>query len=94
MNSIASQCLDITKVIIELINSSGGSDFVQKVPRGEKRIVFYKIDRKILPNYHTRPLHITTSIHNVELKHALIDIGSSSNIIPLLILEVTRIPRA
>lgn len=46
-------------------------------------MVFYENDRQVLPSYHNRPLYLTASIHDVDLKHALIDPGFSLNIMPL-----------
>lgn len=50
MDLDASQCLAITKVTNNLIESSGGPDFVQKVLCGLRRfkdysLVFYEKDR-------------------------------------------------
>lgn len=57
----------------------------------ETVMVFYEKDREILPSHHNRSL--TAHIHDAELRHTLINSGSSLNIMPLSIPEVVEIPR-
>lgn len=57
------QCLAIARAIIEITDSSGGFNFVQKMPSREMRfedntMVFYKKDKQIQPKYHNGPLYV------------------------------------
>lgn len=72
----------ITKAIVALTVSSGGSGFVQNMPSGgrgfeDNPMVLYENDRKILPSNHNRPLFVIAYVHDVELRRAQIDPGSS-----------------
>lgn len=44
-----------------------------------------------LCSHHNRPLYLTAHIHNEELRHVMIDLGSSPNIMPLSMLETMGI---
>lgn len=53
-----------------------------EVPRGWRKfednaMVLYEKYRQILPSDHNMPLYVTSSIHNLDLKRALIDAGFS-----------------
>lgn len=50
-------------------------------------MVFYERDMQILPSYHTRRLYVTPYVLDAELKHELINLGSSLIIMPLSVLE-------
>lgn len=56
-------------------------------------MVFYERDKQVLPNHYSRPLNVTASICDVDLRNALTDPGSSLNIMSLSALEVMAIPR-
>lgn len=57
-------------------------------------MVFYKMDRQILPSHHNRSFYVTGSVHDVEMKPPLIDQGFSLNMMPLSKIEVVGIPRS
>lgn len=70
------QCLAITKAIIELIDSSGSPNLVQKTLHGRKKFkedvkVFYEEDEQILPCYHNRPLYAIAFIHDVDVEASI-----------------------
>lgn len=44
-----------------------------------------------LPSHHNRPLYVKDHVKNIELRHVMVDIGSSLNIIPLPILEIAGV---
>lgn len=46
-------------------------------------MVFYGGNRQVLPNHQNQPLCITSYVHDVELKRALIDLGYFLNIMPV-----------
>lgn len=50
-------------------------------------MILFENDRQDLPSHHNRSLYVTASIRGVELKCAMVDSGSTLNIIPLSILE-------
>lgn len=87
--------LTITKAITELPNSSRSSGVVQNRPRGgrrseDKAMVFY--EKNSQPSHYRRPLYVTAIVHDME--HALVDLGSSMNIMPLSMLEAIGISRS
>ena len=43
---------------------------------------------------HRRPLYLAASINQIPIKRALVDTGSSVNLIPLSMLQVARIPES
>lgn len=73
--------------MIELTDSSRGSSFVQNRSCGGSRfedgaMVFHEKDKLILPSHHNQSLYVTVYVDDVDLKRALIDPCSSSNILP------------
>lgn len=85
MDFDAGHHLTITKKLAELTNSLGGSGFVQNKPHGgiifkDNSMVFYEGDMQILPSHHNQPLHVTTYVHDVELRLVLMNLGFSLNI--------------
>lgn len=57
-------------------------------------MVFYEKDRQIISSHRNWPLYVTACVHNVELKLALIDTGSSLNIMLLFTLNKVGIFRS
>lgn len=54
---------------------------------------FYERDMQILPSFRNMLLYVIVYVHDVELRQALVDPGSSLIIIPLSPFEVVGIPR-
>lgn len=80
-----------SKSIIELTNPGESCDLVEGRSRHRGRfddnaVGFYD-DRRGLPTTHNRPLYVTASVNGVKLKRAMLDPGSSINIISLSTLE-------
>lgn len=55
-------------------------------------VVLYEEDTLILYGYHNKPLYVTTFVHDVELRQALVKL-MSLNLMPLSTLEAAEIPR-
>lgn len=91
------QRLAITKSIIELTDPSESCDLVEGRSRCRSRFdatvtMFYDVDRH-RPTTHSRSLYVSTSMNGVELKRAMLDPGSSINIISLSTLDVVDVSR-
>lgn len=43
-------------------------------------MVFYQRDMQVLPSYYNKLLYVTDYVCNVELRHVLVDLGSSLTI--------------
>lgn len=56
-------------------------------------MVFYENDRSDLSNHRNRRLYVNTSIREVELKRAMLELGSSADIISLPVLDTAGVPR-
>lgn len=86
----------IMKEIIELTDPLGGLGSDKKATCGGRRfednsmVSTKMIGRPCLIPY--RPLYVIAHVHDVELKHALTDRGSSLNIMQLSTLEMVGIP--
>lgn len=88
----------ITKSIIELTNPVDSCDLVEGRSRRKRQFdndvtMFYDNDRCGLPSTHNRPLYVTASGNGVELKRAMLDPGSSINIISLSTLDAVGVPQ-
>lgn len=46
-----------------------------------------------MPSYHKKMLYVIAGTRNIELKYAMVDEGSSLNVIPLSILVITGVLR-
>lgn len=55
-------------------------------------MVFYEKDRQVVPSQHIKPLYMTAHINDVELRHTMVDLGSSLNIVHLSTLGAVEIP--
>lgn len=74
--------LTITKAIIELIDPSGSSSFVESRLKRNNRfqdggVVVYKNDQGTAPCHHNCPLYVAGNVKDVELKRVMLDHGSS-----------------
>lgn len=56
-------------------------------------MVFYGNDWCNLRSHHNHPLHVTVKVIEVELKRAILDQGSSFNVISLPVLDILVVPR-
>lgn len=83
------QRLTIIKSIIELRDPSDNLGLVENWSR---IVVFHDNERHDLSSTHNRPFHVTANVKGVELKRAIIDPGSSLNIVSLTILDAIGIP--
>lgn len=76
----------------------GSCGLVERKTRRDDRfddgaIVVYHDERRDRPSSHHRPVYVTASINGVELKWAMLNLGSSLNIVSLSILDAVGIPR-
>lgn len=98
MDFDAGRGLAIMKEIIELTDSLGGLGSDKKATcRGRRFEDNSMVSTKMIGRFcpiHYRPLYVTAHVHDVELKHALIDPGSSLNIMQLSTLEMVGISRS
>lgn len=58
----------------------------------EDVVSFYKENKKILSEYHNRPIYVTLSIHDVKLRGGLVDPVFPLDIVSLSTLETMEIP--
>lgn len=89
------QRFSTTKVIIELTNLLKGSCLAKRRLVGGNKFedsakIFYEKDQQDIPSHHNRPLYVTVSVRDVELKRAMTDLRSSLNIISLFMLQAVR----
>lgn len=56
-------------------------------------ILFYENDRRDIPSQHIRPMYIIAKVRDIGLKRAMLDEGSSPNIISLSALDAIGAPR-
>lgn len=86
-----------TKAITELTDPSGSLGLLKANRRGtideDNAVVFYENDRLNIPSHHNSHLYVTKKVSDIEFKGAMLDQGSSLNIISLSILEALRVPR-
>lgn len=92
------QRLAITKSIVELTDPTKSCDLVEGRTRRKGRFddnaaVFYVDDERGLPTNHNRPLYVIANVNGVELRRAMLDPGSSINIISLSTLDAVGVPR-
>lgn len=92
------QRMAIIKSVIELTEPAESYDMVEGRPRCKDRFddnapVFYDDDRRSLPTNHNRPLYVTANVNGVELRRAMLNPGSSINIISLSTLDAVGVPR-
>lgn len=59
----------------------------------EDSVIFYKDDKQIPSEYHSRLLDVTASIHDIESRKGLVDRGSFLNIMSLSKLEEVEVTR-
>lgn len=87
MNFSKNQRLAITKAIIKLFDLGAQSLFRESRFGGNRfddaAMVFYKRNGQALPSHYNTPVCVTAYIHDIELRRALIDLGSSLNIMLL-----------
>lgn len=49
----------------------------------DDRVLFHKKNKQIPFDYHSKPICVTASLHDLDLTRGLVDLGSFSNIMPL-----------
>lgn len=81
-----------------LIHRGGGSGLAKRRLRGGNRfedhaMAFYEKDKHVIPIHHNKPSYMTAHACSVELRRAMVDVGSSLKIMPLCTLEAMGIPR-
>lgn len=96
MGFSVNQQLTTTKAITKLAGSLEGSSLSQRRPCGGSQfddcvVTFYEKDRQGMLSHNNRLLHLTAHIHDVELRHAMVDLGSLK-LMPFSTLMAVRIP--
>lgn len=57
-------------------------------------IIFCDEDMEVGYSNHKRPLYLAAYINQIPIKRALVDTGTSVNLIPLYMLQAARIPKS
>lgn len=72
------RCLTITKAIIDLTDTSGGSNskfskrpLYKNVKYDDDAIVFYREDKQTYLEYHNKPLYVTTFVNDEESRRTV-----------------------
>ncbi|KAK9932278.1 hypothetical protein M0R45_019524 [Rubus argutus] len=88
------------EALIRISKEYGPQCFITEVERtmsmleSDNAIIFTDTDMAVSFPDHRRPLYVEAQINDVFVRRALVDTGSSLNIIPLYVLKAARIPQS